>query len=198
MSVRRIEIVLSLFLVAAGLVSAQTVSAAHRRTLDELTDEAAFIVHGHVVGVRVEPHPQLHNLQTVVVSMQIDDVLKGDVPREFTFRQFLWDVRSIHDGAGYRKRQELMLFLRPPSSYGLTSPAGLQQGRFAIQRDSAGHVTAVNGDNNIGLFATLPKAAQRRGAMLPAAALALATQAAGPVPLADLKQAVRSLSRRPQ
>jgi hypothetical protein len=130
--------------------------------------------------------------------MQIDDVLKGDVPREFTFRQFIWDVRSIHDGGGYRKRQELMLFLRPPSRYGLTSPAGLQQGRFVIQRDSAGDVTVVNADNNIGLFTGLPKAAQRRGATLPAAALALANKAAGPVPLNDLKQAVRSLSRRAQ
>lgn len=198
MRLRRREIVFVLVLVATALVSAQTVSTAHRRTLDELTDEAAFIVHGYVVGVRVEPHPQLHNLQTVVVSMQIDDVLKGDVPREFAFRQFIWDVRSIHDGGGYRKRQELMLFLRPPSRYGLTSPAGLQQGRFVIQRDSAGNVTAVNADNNIGLFKTLPKAAQRRGAALPAAALALANKAAGPVPLTDLKQAVRALSRRSQ
>lgn len=177
---------------------AQTVTTAHRRTIDELTDEAAFIVHGHVTAVRLESHPELKNLQTVVVSMHVDDVLKGQVRREFSFRQFVWDVHSLYDSPGYRKRQELLLFLRPPSRYGLTSPAGLEQGRFVIQRDAQGNVTAVNGDNNVGLFASLPNAAQKRGALLSASALALSKRASGPVALADLKDAVRSFAGRTQ
>src|SRR4051794_9997355 len=119
----------ALLLLLVAICPAQSVTTAHRRTLEELTDEAAFIVHGHVIGVRSEAHPELKNLQTVVVTMEVDDVVKGDVPREFTFRQFVWDVRSLYDTAGYHKRQELLLFLRPPSRYGLTSPAGLEQGR---------------------------------------------------------------------
>ncbi len=189
----------TLFIVVmAGLCSAQAVSTAHRRTLDELTDEAAFIVHGHVTAVRMEPHPQLKNLQTVLVTMHVDDVLKGDVSSEFTFRQFVWDVHSLYDSGGYRKRQELLLFLRPPSQYGLTSPAGLGQGRFVVQRDASGKVTAVNADNNVGLFANVSQAAQRRRVMMTAGALSLAKTTSGPVALTDLKQAVRSFAGRAQ
>jgi hypothetical protein len=148
-----------------------------------------------VVGVRVEPHPDLKNLSTVVVTMEVNDVLKGDVPRNFTFRQFVWDVRAAYNN-GYRKHQELLLFLRPPSRYGLTSPAGLSQGRFIIRPDASGKTIATNADNNAGLFASLPKAAQRRGATLPAAATAISLQGAGPVSLRDLKEIVRSLTAR--
>jgi hypothetical protein len=185
-------------LLVAGICSAQAVRTAHRRTLDELTDESAFILHGHVASVRIEPHPDLSNLQTVLVSIHVDDVLKGTVPSEFTFRQFVWDVHSLYDNGGYHKRQELLLFLRAPSRYGLTSPAGLEQGRFVIHRDASGNITAVNGENNAGLFTSLPKAAQRRGAVLSARAQALASRPAGPVALNDLKQAVRSLTGNTQ
>jgi hypothetical protein len=128
-----------------------------------------------------------------VVTMDVDDVLKGDVPKKFIFRQYVWDVRAAYN-SGYKKRQELLLFLRPPSRYGLTSPAGMSQGRFTIASDATGNVTAVNGEHNIGLFASLPKAAQRRGATLPAAASALSLQSGGPVSLRDLKAVVRSLT----
>lgn len=191
-----VVIVLTCFLLAS-ISSAQEAVAAHRRTLDELVDESAFIVHGHVVNIRIEPHPQFNNLSTAVITMDVSDVLKGDVPRKFVFRQFVWDLRAAHD-SGYKRRQELLLFLRPPSRYGLTSPAGLSQGRFVIRRDASGNVIAANADDNVGLFKSLPAAAQRRRVALPASAAALARQTNGPVALRDLKQVLRSLVGRPQ
>lgn len=182
-------------LLLVSLCAAQEAVTAHRRTLDELVDESAFIVHGHVAAVRLEPHPDFSNLPTVVVTMDVDDVLKGEVPRKFVFRQFVWDVRAAHDN-GYKRQQEILLFLRPPSRYGLTSPSGLSQGRFTVRRDASGKAVAANAGNNAGLFASLPKAAQARGATMSASTLALSRQTQGAVGLGDLKDAVRMLVGR--
>ena len=175
----------------------QTVSAPHRRSLAELVDESANIVHGRVMSVRVEPHPELKNLPTVVVTVEVLDNLKGSATKQLVFRQFIWDIRA-QAHSSYRKNEELLLFLRPPSRYGLTSPAGLEQGKFTITRDATGKELAVNGDNNAGLFVALATTAQKRGAVLPASAAKLAAQGVGPMPLSDLKQVVSSLARRGQ
>src|SRR5689334_6672897 len=61
------------------------------QNLAQMTDEAAIILRGRVVSVRMEPHPQLTNLQTAVVTLQVDQVLKGQSAQTFSFRQFTWD-----------------------------------------------------------------------------------------------------------
>ena len=43
------------------------------QALDQLTDEAHDIVHGYIRSVRVEPHPQLRNLNTIVVTLSVKD-----------------------------------------------------------------------------------------------------------------------------
>lgn len=105
------------------------------RDIADLTDEAALIVHGTIASSQVEPHPQFKNLNTVLVTMSVADCLKGSGSKTITFRQYVWAIRSIAASGGYHKGEEVLLFLRPPSQYGLTSPAGLQQGRFEITRD---------------------------------------------------------------
>lgn len=171
---------------------AQEAAVAHRRTLAELIDESAYIVHGRVTDVRLEPHPQLANLNTVLVTMAVKDALKGDVSQTFTFRQFVWDVRGA-DSSGYRKGQELLLFIRPPSQFGLTSPAGLSQGRFAVHTDASGAPLATNALNNVGLFDSLQATAKTRGVTLSARSVKLSTQHQGAVPLRDFEETIRSL-----
>jgi len=51
------------------------------------------------------------------------------------------------------KAGELLLFLNPVSTYGLTSPVGLDQGRFRVVSDDKGNRYALNGRGNLGLFA---------------------------------------------
>jgi hypothetical protein len=192
----RLPILLLVVLVSSAAFS-QEAAVAHRRTVDELVDESAYIIHGRVMNTRVEPHPELKNLNTILVTMQVQDVLKGDVPANFSFRQFVWDVRQEHSNA-YKRNQELLLFLRPPSKYGLTSPAGLSQGRFTIRADARGNPVAVNGENNLGLFKNLHHASKQRGVALPAAATGLMRQDSGPIGLQDLKSLVRALASRSQ
>ena len=115
------------------------------RNLDELTDRAQDIVRGTVVSAHVEKHPELTNLHTVVVTLRVRETLKGAARDTYTFRQYIWDLRDRYDAAGYRKGQELLLLMNAPSRYGLTSPVGIEQGRFRIQRDRSGRAVALNG-----------------------------------------------------
>jgi hypothetical protein len=101
-------------------------------SLDQMTRRADRIVHGLVVSAGVESHPQLTNLSTIVITMQVQDTLKGKAATTLTFRQFIWDLRDEQDAARYLKGQELLLFLNPVSQYGLTSPVGLGREAFAL------------------------------------------------------------------
>ena len=112
---------------------------------------AGTILRGHVVSAVIEPHPKYSNLKTVVVTISVQRVLKGEAADTYTFRQFVWDARDAADMAGYRKAGELLLFLNPVSAYGLTSPVGLDQGRFRVVRDAKGKAFAVNGREKLRL-----------------------------------------------
>jgi hypothetical protein len=166
------------------------------RSIDQLSQEAAFIVHGHVTSAKVEPHPQLHNLMTVLVTMNVEETLKGTPSKSIQFRQYIWDIRDQIDAARYGKGEDLLLMLGPVSQYGLTSPVGLQQGRFRITRSSKGEAMAVNGNGNLRLFQATEQRAEVRGVKLSQRVTAMLRQnRQGPVPLADLEDAIRTFAR---
>jgi len=163
------------------------------RGLDQLTQEADVILRGHVTSAKVEPHPKLTNLMTVVVSMSVSETVKGTPRKSIVFRQYIWDLRDQLDGAQYRKGEELLLFLGPVSENGLTSPVGLEQGRFRVLRDKKGEALAVNGRGNFGLFDSVEARAQSRGLQFSSRVAALVRKPhAGPVPLTDLEDAIRT------
>lgn len=158
--------------------------------LNQLVHGAHTILRGFVVSARIEPHPQYSNLQTVVVTVQVSRVLKGEAVSTYSFRQFVWDERDLGDGAGYRKAGELLLFLNPASSYGLTSPVGLEQGRFRVMRDAKGKGSAVNGRGNIGLFQDVPANATEHGVVLSKAAQTMMQKSSGQAPLDALEDTI--------
>src|SRR5215475_15542069 len=122
------------------------------RGIDQLTEEADVVVHGYVTSARMETHPQLRNLNTIVVTLQVRDTYKGSSQKSLTFRQYVWDANPQRELAEYGKHQELVLFLGPVSEYGLTSPVGLEQGRFRVYLDKSKKVVAANGRGNVGLL----------------------------------------------
>jgi hypothetical protein len=82
-----------------------------------------------------------------------------------------------------------------PTRFGLSSPAGLEQGRFRILRDAEGRLTAVNGHGNAGLFRDLEPQLKRRGIAVPSQlATVITQQRAGPVPLGEFKDLIRQLA----
>jgi hypothetical protein len=187
---------LTFFITLALSVLAQRGAVIAPESIDQLTEEATLIVHGHITSTKVEPHPQLSNLMTVLVTMDVEETLKGTSQKSIQFRQYIWDIRDQLDSARYAKNQELLLMLGPVSRYGLRSPVGLDQGRFLITRDSKDQPVALNGRANLHLFDAAEQRAQARGVKLSARVSALARQrATGPVPLSDLKDAIRSFSR---
>ena len=187
--------VLLLVVLAAGSLPAQRGAITLPQNLDKLVEEAAIIVRGHVVSAGVEPHPELANLSTLVVTLRVEETLKGQASSTFTFRQFIWDVRDRFDDAGYYKGQHLLLLMIKPSALGLSSPAGLEQGRFRIVRNPEGNLVAVNGHGNAGLFHELAPQLRAKGVPLAPRLAALVEQPTpGPVPLDDLRKLIRLLA----
>lgn len=167
----------------------QTASA----DLDYLVQRAGTIVRGNVISAKVEPHPQFANLQTVAVSIAVSNVLKGTAPPTYTFRQFLLDASDASDTGGYRKAGELLLLLNPVSQYGLTSPVGMDQGRFRVVRDRQGKAIAINGRSNIGLFDQLTNKAAARGVSLSPRAQAMLAKPANQASLDSLEDTIAAL-----
>jgi hypothetical protein len=166
------------------------------RNLEQLTDRSANIVRGIVISARTEKHPDLSGLNTVVVRLQVKETLKGQARDTFTFRQYIWDIRDTLGAAGYRKGQDLLLMMIAPSEYGLSSPAGLEQGRFQIRRDSTGREFAVNGHGNFRLFDGISTPLANEGSTLSPRSSSLVQQhQKRPVELAELTGLIRELAR---
>lgn len=195
--VRRVLLPLFLALFSLGfplsLAAQRGVRMVHRN-LAEMVDEAETIVHGQVVSVDAESHPQFANLRTVVVTLQVNEILKGRSGSFLTFRQFVLDPRDLDTRLGYKPGQALLLLLIRPSPYGLSSPTGLDQGRFLLHADGAGEFRALNGNNNAGLFRDIAKKVPRLQERLSDPAQVVVSQhSAGPVSYRYLREIIRAL-----
>ena len=169
------------------------------RGLDQLTEEASIIVHGSVTSARIEPHPQLPNLMTLVVSLRVKETYKGAPQTSLTFRQYIWDFDANRKPLKYRAGEELVLLLGPVSEYGLSSPVGLDQGVFRISPDEKGRPVALNDRQNLRLFEHVMEHANARRVVLPPRTARLAIQhRQGGILLTDLKDAIRTFARQRQ
>jgi hypothetical protein len=188
------SLVLLAMLVFAAPAWAQQGALAVPRNLQQLTERAAVIVRGNVVSAYVEKHPQFTGLHTVVVTLHVRETLKGLAQPTFTFRQYVWDIRSRMGYTDYRKGDDMLLLMIAPNQYGLSSPAGMDQGRFRIMRDAGGREVALNGHGNAALFEGMTDVAVRPGATLaPASLRLLRTRPAGPIEAASLLGLIRDL-----
>jgi len=175
--------------------SAQSNAITVPRNLGQLVDESQTVAQGWVASVAVEPHGQLKNLMTVVVTFQVEESLKGGVPKIYTFSQAVIDRRDLQQKMGYRVGQHLLLILIKPNLYGLTSHAGMEQGRFRIEARTDGNLVATNGVANTGLFRGLDSQLQTRGVLVtPEVQTMVAKSGAGPVPLEQLKSLIRTIA----
>jgi hypothetical protein len=148
-----------------------------------------------VLSSSIEPHPQLRNLMTEVVTLNVAEIYKGKPQKTLVFRQYVWNVDRGKAASDYHKGQELLLLLGPISEYGLTSPAGLEQGRFRITLDRAHRPFAVNGRGNVGLFDRVEQAARARNAPLSPHLATVVRQSHAPLLLTDLEQIIRTFAR---
>jgi hypothetical protein len=189
------------YLLVASLLLFTTLAVAQRgaltspANLPQLEDRAAVILHGYVESATIQPHPEYQNLATVVVRIRIREVWKGNAPgQSYTFRQYIWDLRDRLDAAGYRKGQELVLFLNPTTPKGLTSPVGLEQGRFQVMRGRDGRIQVVNGRGNSGLLRGAEPRLRAGQAASRTTAIAL-SHGGGPLDLEDFRSMVSAIER---
>ncbi len=187
-----------LVLSAAGSLQAQRGAVTLARNIIQLTDRADVVVHGRVVYAHVEPHPQYRNLNSVVVTVAVEEVLKGAADKTLTFRQFVWDSRDHADSAGYRVGDEIVLFLNQATAAGFSSPVGLEQGRFRVFYGPQGEPMVVNGVNNYALFqGTQAWSASPKLSPKARQALAQPEEEAKRVPLSVLKDVIHTLVATP-
>jgi len=178
----------------AGSLQAQRGALVKQRNLPELTERADRIVHAHVVAARVEPHPQYSGLSTVVVTLHVDDTLKGAATQQLTFRQFIWDWRDKQDAAGYRKGRELLLFLNKPNAEGLTSPSGMDQGRLDVFHLPDGSAVVQPRSASRTFLAGVETSLAKHGKTLPRSMRFAMVDGSHPIDLSEMKSVVRELA----
>lgn len=195
LSRRSIQICVGSFLVlvATAPVQAQRGFLALQMNLGTLVDASGTIVTGRVISVHPEPHPDYGALDTVVVTVEVTDTLKGETVTEYTYRQFLPDIRDKGTAIGYKPGQEVLLIMTATSDAGFSSPVGIAQGRFLITSDAQGNRVAVNGLGNMGLFLkiekTHPELSQR---LSPQAQQIVAANAGGSIAADRLIEIIRA------
>lgn len=184
---------------AATLPLAAQVQALTRPVnLATLARRAEVIVQGRIVSARYEPMPGYSNIRTVVVTLEVERMLRGPSGARFTFRQYLGGAPRRVGKSVYASGEQVLLFLPGESSAGLRSPLALEQGHFIIRRDAVGGEYIANKLGNAGLFRRVPEDAQRGGLKLAEDQLQLAATPKGPVPLPAFMSLLEDLMRLPR
>lgn len=136
-----------------GGVKAQAVPV----TLEQMVRSSRDIVVGQVVEQSVRDRPISDGkVKTTIpvydVTLKLENVLKGSNQPGYTMTFSQWAKTAQPVSVG----DELLLYLPPPSSIGLSAPIGIYSGQFKIEstKDSDGREikTVVNLNNNVGLW----------------------------------------------
>ncbi len=143
-------------------------TSVERLDLAGLTERAATIVRGEVVGATaIDVAVGGGQLPAIEYRVEVEEMFKGEAAqgpaarRYATFRV----VGSMKSGASpalaalwrdvpkFRRGDQVLLFLTAESSVGLSSPVGLAQGAFRVELDpESRQESAANGFANEGLW----------------------------------------------
>lgn len=123
----------------AVLISPLHATTVRSLSLEEIVDYADRIFVGKVTEVREGKDE--YGIAVTYITFSVHQNLKGKMPAEFTIKQLGRSgprkgrgVLRIPGMPGYRKGEELVLFLYGTSEGGFTSPVGLGQGKFKVIR----------------------------------------------------------------
>lgn len=184
-----------------GIISASPLPAQHGRqvSLTYLVQRADVIVQGKVVDVVHEPLPGFPNISTIKVTMDVQDMVRGpSATTHYTFREAVLGLRPKQGKKGYLPGQQLLLFLTSPSRYGLSSPVGIEKGRFHVRRDVSDKLTVVNEEGNEGLFNSVEEAVVTAGRKLTTKQSRMVATRRGSAPLEDFMSLVKTLTLLPR
>jgi hypothetical protein len=166
--------------------------------LTYLCQRADVIVQGKVISVRNATLPGYPNIRTVEVTLQVENMLRGPSAGNYTFRESYLGMRPRMGKQNYQSGQRVLLFLPSPSQIGLSSPVGLEQGRFHITRNAGGSETIANEVGNEGLFRNVEQKASSQGKKLTSEQLRTVSIKRGPVNLNSFVSLSKSLMTLPR
>jgi hypothetical protein len=167
-------------------------------SLAYLAQRADVIVQGQVREVLRESLPGYPNIPTTVVTLDVENMLRGKTGKTYTFREVYIGLHPQEGKQTYVAGQRLMLFLPSPSQYGLSSPVGIGQGRFHIGYNARGSAIVANERGNAELFKDVKQSATNAGMRLTPGQLRVASTERGPVALDEFVSLVRSLASLPR
>jgi hypothetical protein len=145
-----------------GLTMASTLATAttfqREANIVDLLQQSELILRGTVSNLT--DGIDEHGVPYTEITIKVSDVIKGEVGKEYTFRQFgLLKPRQMANGkmnlmvtpagwATYTKGEDTILFLRKRAAWtGLQTTAALSHGKFKVAM-----ANATNQANNAGLF----------------------------------------------
>jgi hypothetical protein len=188
------------FLLAAGSAFPLQAQFMTRQVdLPYLAQRADVIVQGKIISVQYLNLPRFRNFPAVEVTLEIENMLRGPSKQSaYTFREAILGLKTDRGKQDYSIGQRMILFLRSPSSLGLSSPIGLGQGRFHIGRNSINSETISNETGNSGLFSTVAQKTAKEGKKLTPAQLRVTSTKNGPVQLNDFISLTKNLMTLPR
>ncbi|MBI4456885.1 MAG: hypothetical protein HY644_13445 [Acidobacteria bacterium] len=106
--------------------------------LEELVGESQQVFLGRVIAIQNGIIPGF-DLPYTDYTFAVSEWIKGGSGRTVKIRQANQLEVSVFPGLPfYKKGEEALMFIDKPSEIGLTSPVGLQQGYYHVERDFNG------------------------------------------------------------
>lgn len=145
----------------AAVVMTSSAWATSVRTVNlaEMVGAANRVFRGRCVVVKPSQQ-QVMGLPVTEYTFQVTEGVKGvKTGQTVVFRQVRTSrgrLPGLKGVPSYRSGEEVLIFLAGDSRAGLTSPIGLGQGVFRLQRDGSGELLAVNSMLNRNLAVNLP------------------------------------------
>jgi hypothetical protein len=149
---RRLRVSWLALVLLVGAVPASATTMVKRMALDEVTSKAARIVHGTVTNIRSGRDES--GMPATWITLDVRRTLKGRAVKQFTFKQ-AGVAEPLPDGTitripgmpRYSVGEEVVIFLHGESARGFTSPVGMGQGTFRVNRgQGAGGHAEVRSD----------------------------------------------------
>ena len=133
-----------------------------RMNIERMVSDAAIIVHGTVTNVESSADPQTFIVSTSVTIAVTENFYGADQPtvtvKMVGGRTSKKRVKFAEMPA-FKVGEEIFSLFFAPSKYGFTSPVGMGQGKFTVEKDAATDKKVVrNAINNARLFSEMKHA----------------------------------------
>ncbi len=143
-----------------------THTASAQRTIpvniEQLVRDAGTIVDGTVVSTRTGKDPETGFIVTWV-TLKVNESFFGASEGTVTFKQYGGEADGLANYPKHLPRysagERSILFLTAPSSIGMQSPVGMQQGKFMIMKEGNAKTVVRNMTVNPSLFVGLRSSA---------------------------------------